>query len=623
MKQLDHSHASRPFSTSWRWLLIFVLLITALVVPFLLFETQIEKLANQVLSASPSAAQLIALIGGALAFDVILPVPSSIVNAAAGAALGFVVGTLVCWFGMTLGCLFGYWIGSTGGTSLVRRLLGPDELDRAKGIARSMGIPALITMRAVPVLAEASTIAAGAARLPIAKFLPTVAIANLGIAAVYAGIGAFAWSANSFLLALAGAIGVPVVAYALLRVTARWTGVSTPVAASALSNPTRQTTQAFSIDHSYEVAFTRGLFQQHNPTLAQVLTTNNNGPARCVVFLDSGVAGTNTALLHQIESYFASNKNDIQLLEAPQIVPGGETIKDGLAQISAIYEILQRNGVDRHAYVIAIGGGAVLDAVGFAAATAHRGIRHIRVPTTVLSQNDSGVGVKNAVNFNGVKNYVGTFASPAAVLNDFDFLAALPNRERIAGLSEALKVALIRDADFFQWQVSNADALVSFDPSAEEHMVRRSAELHMHQILNSGDPFESGSARPLDFGHWSAHRLESLSNHAISHGEAVAIGIALDARYSVLAGLLTESENDQIIALLDRLGLPTWHPLLEQKNAHGTYAVLRGLHDFQEHLGGELTITLLQGIGQGREVHEMDYDLVVQAIGWLKDRKAA
>ncbi len=622
MKHLDHSHVPKPLATSLRWLVIFGLLVTALIVPFLLFEMQIEAFAIRTLNTSPSTGQLIALIGGALAFDVILPVPSSIVNAAAGAALGFVVGTLVCWFGMTLGCLFGYWIGATGGTSLVRRLLGADELDRAKDIAHSMGIPALIAMRAVPVLAEASTIAAGAARLPLAKFLPTVAIANLGIAAVYAGIGAFAWSANSFLLALAGAIGVPVVAYALLRVSARWTGIAGSMKGVMVPRLATQTDQVFSIDYSYKVAFTRGLFQDDNPTLADTLTAKSNGPARCIVFLDSGVAASDAPLLHTIQSYFALHKNDIQLLDEPQIVPGGETIKDGLAQISAIYETLQRNGVDRHAYVIAIGGGAVLDAVGFASATAHRGIRHIRVPTTVLSQNDSGVGVKNAVNFNGVKNYVGTFAPPEAVLNDFDFLAALPKRERIAGLSEAVKVALIRDADFFHWQMSNCDALVSFDPDAEEHMVRRSAELHMHQILNSGDPFESGSVRPLDFGHWSAHRLESMSNHALSHGEAVAIGIALDARYSVLSGLLTESENEKIITLLDRLGLPTWHPLLEQRCVNGIHKVLRGLHDFQEHLGGELTITLLQGIGKGHEVHEMDYNLVVQAIDWLKDRKA-
>lgn len=612
---------SRPIIL--RWLIIFVLLVVLLILPFVLFEEHIDTIASQTFAAFPNKWQLAAIIGAALAFDVILPIPSSIVNAAAGAALGFVLGTLVCWFGMTLGCLFGYWIGSTGGTSLVRRLLGEGELERAHGIGKNLGLPALVLMRAVPVLAEASTIAAGAARLPLAKFLPAVAIANLGIAAAYAGIGAFAWSANSFLLALTGAIGLPVVGYAIYRVAAPWVGVAGRAYAASASVAPRTTPQAFSIYYRYDVAFTRGLFRSDNRTLANTLAADCKGTARCIVFVDSGVATSNAALSQQIESYFAAHSDQMRLLDKPQIIQGGEAVKDGFAHMPAIYEALQRNGVDRHAYVIAIGGGAVLDAVGFASATAHRGIRHIRVPTTVLSQNDSGVGVKNAVNFNGVKNYVGTFAPPTAVLNDFDFLAALPARDRIAGLSEAVKVALIRDAEFFHWQVAHIDALVTFDSPAEEYMVRRSAELHMHQIINSGDPFEAGSARPLDFGHWAAHRLEALTEHDLSHGEAVAIGIALDTRYSVLAGLLAEGDCAQIITLLDRLGLPSWHPMLEQLNADGRYSILTGLTDFQEHLGGDLTITLLTQIGKGHEVHEMDHALVLDAIQWLKDRKAS
>ena len=270
--------------------------------------------------------------------------------------------------------------------------------------------------------------------------------------------------------------------------------------------------------------------------------------------------------------------------------------------------------------MVAVGGGAILDAVGLAAATAHRGVRHVRVPATVLSQNDSGVGVKNAVNLNGVKNYVGTFAPPWAVLNDFDLLDTLPRRERLAGISEAVKVALIRDGDFYHWLEANADALTLFERDAEEHMIRRSAELHMHQIAHGGDPFEQGSARPLDFGHWSAHKLEALTHNHVSHGEAVAIGIALDTRYSVLAGLLPEGEDIRVVSLLERLGLRIFHPALVRE-ANGRLAILNGLNEFREHLGGELTITLLEGIGRGIEVHEMDQALVAQAIAWLAARE--
>ena len=302
-------------------------------------------------------------------------------------------------------------------------------------------------------------------------------------------------------------------------------------------------------------------------------------------------------------------------------VPGGETVKNDLAHVERMQDAIHTHGIDRHSYVIAIGGGAVLDAVGLAAATAHRGVRHIRIPTTVLSQNDSGVGVKNAVNFKGIKNYIGAFAPPWAVLNDFDFLTNLPRRDRISGIAEAIKVALIRDRDFYLWLESQAEALASFQPAVEEHMVRRSAELHMQQIAHGGDPFETGSARPLDFGHWSAHKLEALTNHHLRHGEAVAIGIALDARYSVLAGLLPEGEDERIVVLLETLGLRIWHPALESTDATGNLAILTGLKEFQEHLGGELTITLLTAIGTGTEVHAMDPELVRSALYWLKARE--
>lgn len=154
-------------------------------------------------------------------------------------------------------------------------------------------------------------------------------------------------------------------------------------------------------------------------------------------------------------------------------------------------------------------------------------------------------------------------------------------------------------------------------------MIRRSAELHLRQIARGGDPFETGSARPLDFGHWSAHKLETITCHEVRHGEAVAIGIALDARYSVLTGLLPAGEDQRIATLLERIGLPTWHPALEDRGEDGAPLLLQGLREFQEHLGGALTITLLKDLGVGIEVHEMDEARVLDAISWLKARSAA
>ena len=262
----------------------------------------------------------------------------------------------------------------------------------------------------------------------------------------------------------------------------------------------------------------------------------------------------------------------------------------------------------------------MLDAVGFAAAIFHRGVRHIRCPTTVLAQNDSGVGVKNAINAFGFKNLLGTFAPPFAVINDFAFLDTLSARDKRCGVAEAVKVALIRDAEFFTWLERNSAALAGFEPNVIAVMVRRCAELHMRQIAHGGDPFEMGSARPLDYGHWSAHKLEMLTRNALRHGEAVAIGIALDARYSVLSRLLPEGDDERVAGLLGKLGFRLWDDALELRDETGRRRVLAGLAEFQEHLGGELTVTLLAGIGRGVEVHEMDGSIVERSIQWLKER---
>lgn len=385
--------------------------------------------------------------------------------------------------------------------------------------------------------------------------------------------------------------------------------------------PTAIAWQRFNVEWDYPVAFTRNLLAPENPLLAEMISRREPQKRhRVLVYVDDGLLGAQPGLVSAIELYAKTWAQSIELAGPVETVPGGERIKTDMACVESIQERIHTLGIDRHSFVIAIGGGAMLDAVGLATATAHRGVRHIRVPTTVLAQNDSGVGVKNAVNLKGYKNFIGTFSPPWAVLNDFDFLDALPRRERISGIAEAVKVALIRDGEFFDWIEANAARLTSFEPRAEEHMIRRSAELHMHQIAHGGDPFEMGSARPLDFGHWAAHRLEALTGHRLGHGEAVAIGIALDSRYSVLAGLLPQGEDERIAALLERLGFRIFDPALLAQDSEGRPAILRGLDEFREHLGGELTVTLLTGIGTGHEVHEIDTAHMLHAAEWLRAR---
>ncbi|MCC6313346.1 MAG: 3-dehydroquinate synthase [Thermomicrobiales bacterium] len=372
------------------------------------------------------------------------------------------------------------------------------------------------------------------------------------------------------------------------------------------------------VDFRYSVHFTDGLFALDNPLLRDVLAADRGdaAPPKVLVVLDRGIAAGLPGLPTQIAAYLRAS-DAVELVAPPLLVAGGEAVKNDPSAVAALRQAIHDHGIDRHSYVVAIGGGAVLDAAGYAAATAHRGIRLVRVPTTVLSQNDSGVGVKNGVNAFGKKNFLGTFAPPSAVLNDFAFLETLNERDWRSGIAEAIKVSLLKDAAFFTELEARADALAERDMTAMRRLVYRCAELHLQHIATSGDPFEMGSSRPLDFGHWAAHKLEQITNYELRHGEAVAVGLALDATYSRLVGLLPEADWRRVLALIAAVGLPTYHPALETPVPGGRRAVLAGLDEFREHLGGQLTIMLLEGIGRGREVHAMDEATILAAIALL------
>jgi len=380
--------------------------------------------------------------------------------------------------------------------------------------------------------------------------------------------------------------------------------------------------QSFAVRYEYPVCFTEHLFAHDNLVFRETLLRREpQRRHRFVAFVDANVAASFPSLTHDIAGYAGVHGDAMQLVTAAEVVPGGEQVKNDPALLTRLQQRLVDLGLDRHAFVVGIGGGAFLDLIGYVASSTHRGIRHIRVPTTVLAQNDSGVGVKNGVNAFGIKNLLGSFAPPFAVLNDSDFLRTLQPRDKIAGIAEAVKVALIRDRMFFEWLEAKADALRACEGAAMARMIRRCAELHMRQIAQGGDPFETGSARPLDYGHWSAHKLEALTAHELRHGEAVAIGLALDARYSVQVGMLPAGGEDRVHALLKRLGFHLWHAALESRDAEGHWLLLRGLQEFREHLGGELTITLLREIGVGAEVHQMDQDEILRALTWLRRRE--
>lgn len=363
----------------------------------------------------------------------------------------------------------------------------------------------------------------------------------------------------------------------------------------------------------HRIVFTRGAFAADNRILADLLA--HGGGRRVLVIVDNAVAAAWPGLSDEVTAYF--QPLDIEF-RGIQNHPGGEAVKADDSLLGVLWQSIDDHHLDRHSFLVAIGGGAFLDVAGFAAATAHRGIRLLRFPTTTLAQDDSGVGVKCGINAFGKKNWIGAFSVPFAVINDLDFLATQNPETNRAGLIEAVKVALVKDCDFFEWIEANLGPLAALESRVLEVCVERSALLHVRHIASGGDPFETGSSRPLDFGHWAAHKLEALTDYQLPHGPAVAVGLALDTLYSVHAGMLPAADGERVRAVMHGLGLPVYHPALDWRDDAGRRLVLSGLEEFREHLGGRLTVLLLRGLGHGENVHHLDPELLDRCINELR-----
>ena len=353
---------------------------------------------------------------------------------------------------------------------------------------------------------------------------------------------------------------------------------------------------------------TDDVFGQDQHVLADLVQPTVAGRARVQFWLDEQVQQARPDLVPQIAAFCAAHDH-LERVGGVQIVPGGEAIKNDIHIVERMLKVIHAADLDRRSYVVVIGGGAVLDAVGFAVAIAHRGLRLVRLPTTTLAQGDSGVGVKNAVNLFNKKNWLGSFAVPWGVVNDRTLLTSLPDREFVAGFSEAVKVALLKDRDFFATIERDADAIVARDMAAAGPVIDAAAKWHLDHITDGGDPFEMLEARPLDFGHWSAHKLEPMTDYRLRHGEAVGIGVAIDTVYSSLKFGLPVEDATRVLATLMRLGLPLSDPALMDMNV-----LFEGLEEFRQHLGGRLTVTMLRAIGEPFEIHEIDHAVMRQAI---------
>lgn len=375
--------------------------------------------------------------------------------------------------------------------------------------------------------------------------------------------------------------------------------------------------QSFAVNFNYRLHFTNEVFCSNNSLFAEIIRSYNpNNQVKLLFVIDDGVLNNHPDLLGNIKSYCRNNSNQLVFTES-LVIPGGEVAKNNYDNVNSIIGAVDKNSICRHSFIVVIGGGAVIDMAGYAASIAHRGVKLIRIPTTVLSQNDAAIGVKNGINAHGKKNFIGTFATPFAIINDQTFLTTLDQRDWIAGVAEAIKVALIKDRSFFTEIKKNAVLLKERNMEAMLHSIYRCAEMHMEHIAKNGDPFENGSSRPLDFGHWSAHKLEQMSNYTMRHGEAVAKGMAIDLTYACILEYISSDVLDEILGVLINIGFDLSIPVSGSREIN---ELLKGIEEFREHLGGELTITMINEIGQKFDIHEIDLEQMGNAINALNKK---
>lgn len=289
------------------------------------------------------------------------------------------------------------------------------------------------------------------------------------------------------------------------------------------------------------------------------------------------------------------------------ILPDGEQYKT-LAVMDEVFTALLKKPHGRDTTLIALGGGVIGDLTGFAAASYQRGVRFIQVPTTLLSQVDSSVGGKTAVNHPLGKNMIGAFYQPASVVVDTHCLATLPPRELASGLAEVIKYGIILDGEFFQWLEQNLDALLALDEKALAYCIRRCCELKAEVV--AADERETGVRALLNLGHTFGHAIEAHMGYGNwLHGEAVSAGMVMAARTAERLGQFTSVETDRIIALLLRAGLPV----------HGPASM--AAEDYLPHmmrdkkvLAGELRLVLTLAIGRSEVRGGVAHDMVLAAI---------
>lgn len=289
------------------------------------------------------------------------------------------------------------------------------------------------------------------------------------------------------------------------------------------------------------------------------------------------------------------------------ILPDGEQYKT-LAVMDQVFTALLEKPHGRDTTLIALGGGVIGDLTGFAAASYQRGVRFIQVPTTLLSQVDSSVGGKTAVNHPLGKNMIGAFYQPASVVIDIECLASLPPRELASGMAEVIKYGIILDAEFFQWLERNLDALLTLDEKAMAYCIRRCCELKANVV--AADEREMGQRALLNLGHTFGHAIEAHMGYGNwLHGEAVAAGMVMAARAAERLGQFSAQDTARIMTLLQRAGLPVQGPQSMTAEEYLPHM----LRD-KKVLAGALRLVLPLAIGRAEVRAGVAHDIVLAAI---------
>jgi 3-dehydroquinate synthase len=350
---------------------------------------------------------------------------------------------------------------------------------------------------------------------------------------------------------------------------------------------------------SYPIYIGRALLSSLAPTLQR---RGLNG--RIVLITDTNVASLYLRPTEKHLRHFGFDTLSI-------LVPPGEQQKS-LIRAGRIFTDMLKAGFGRNSVVVALGGGVIGDLAGFVAATYQRGVSLVQVPTTLLSQVDSSVGGKVAVNHPLGKNMIGAFYQPSLVWADAETLNTLPFREIICGMGEIVKYGIALDSNFFSYLESNLEKILKLEPEELLHVQSRSLELKSHIV--SEDERETGLRSVLNLGHTVGHAIEAAGKYRLlKHGEAVLLGMSAESYIANKLGILSREDYKRIADFISRIPIKTGIGKLK------TPAVLRVMKHDKKSLGREVRFILPSRIGEAQTVSRVDAKLVAESLRYLRN----